>query len=146
MQDVSALTPEVKAYFSQFTSLAWHNGLLYVLALTGPCGYGGSCWCNSRQSQVSNNYCQGRTFSAGERVWVYCPARKKGDSPKLISQWMGPCGVLENLLDIVYWVKLRVRWMVVIHRDRLVPGRVGGPSRPTQLTRYNTLDTHHHRL
>ena len=41
----------------------------------------------------------------GERVWVYNPTWKKGVSPKLTSQWMGPGEVLEELSDVVYRVR-----------------------------------------
>ncbi|KAF7654560.1 hypothetical protein LDENG_00068340 [Lucifuga dentata] len=61
---------------------------------------------------------------AGEKVWVYCPARKKGVSPKLTSQWVGPCEVLEQLSDVVYQVKMSIRGqIVVLHRDHMAPYR-----------------------
>ncbi|KAF7644238.1 hypothetical protein LDENG_00225390 [Lucifuga dentata] len=59
---------------------------------------------------------------AGEKVWVYCPAQKKGVSPKLTSQWVGPCEVLEQLSDVVYRVKMSIRgWIVGLHQDRMAP-------------------------
>ncbi|XP_041929155.1 uncharacterized protein K02A2.6-like [Alosa sapidissima] len=51
-------------------------------------------------------------------------ARKKGISPKLTSQWVGPCDVLEKLFDVVYRVRLiKRRRVVALHRDRLAPYR-----------------------
>ncbi|KAF7648365.1 hypothetical protein LDENG_00157990, partial [Lucifuga dentata] len=74
----------------------------------------------TKQKQAYDTRCQGRTFMAGEKVWVYCPARKKGVSPKLTSQWLGPCKVLEQLSDVVYWVKMSIRgWIVVLHWDHM---------------------------
>lgn len=49
---------------------------------------------------------QGRDSGAGELVWVFCPARKKGLSPKLMPQWVGLCTVLEKLSEVVYRVRL----------------------------------------
>lgn len=51
-------------------------------------------------------YARGRNFGAGGLVWVYSPIRKKGLSPKLMPQWAGLCIVLEQLSDVVYWVRL----------------------------------------
>jgi len=48
-------------------------------------------------------------FTSGEKVWVDKQTRKKGVSPKLTMQWLGPCEVLEQLSDVVYRVKLCVR-------------------------------------
>ncbi|CAL8346740.1 unnamed protein product [Lota lota] len=39
-------------------------------------------------------------FAPGTQVWLYCQKRKKGLSPKLSSQWAGPCSVLEQLSDV----------------------------------------------
>ena len=78
----------------------------------------------ARQKRGYDLRCQGRSFMPGERVWVYNPTRKKGVSPKLTSQWVGPGEVLEQLSDVVYWVKMCVRGrVVVLHRDRLAPYR-----------------------
>lgn len=75
-----------------------------------------------RQKRAYDSRCQGRPFSTGEKVWVYCPTRKKGVSPKLTSQWVGPCEVVEQLSDVVYRVKMSGRGrVVVLHRDRLAP-------------------------
>lgn len=42
--------------------------------------------------------------------------------PKLTSQWEGPCKLLEQLSDVVYWVRVHTqRHVVMLHRDRLVP-------------------------
>lgn len=67
---------------------------------------------------------RGRHFVVGELVWVYSPQRKKGRCPKLDSQWVGPCRVLERLGEVVYRVQLPPRGRrVALHRDRLAPYR-----------------------
>jgi len=77
---------------------------------------------------------QGRHFLAGELVWVYSPQRKKGRCPKLDSQWVGPCRVLERLGEVVYRVQLPSKGRkVVLHRDRLAPYRGASPA-PAQTT------------
>ena len=85
---------------------------------------------------------RGRHFAAGELVWVYSPQRKKGRCPKLDSEWVGPCRVLERLGEVVYRVQLPPRGRkVALHRDRLAPYRgIATPPEPGSGTR-GTLDT-----
>ena len=89
----------------------------------------------ARQKREYDLRCQGRSFMPAERVWLYNPTRKKGVSPKLTSQWVGPGEVLEQLSDVVHWVKMCARGrVVVLHRDRLAPYRplaAGLPDTPS---------------
>ena len=55
----------------------------------------------ARQKWAYDSRSKGEDFAAGVMVWVYCPERKKGLSPKLMSHWVGPCTVLEKLSDVV---------------------------------------------
>ncbi|KAF7645993.1 hypothetical protein LDENG_00195090 [Lucifuga dentata] len=72
---------------------------------------------------------QGRHFWVGELVWVFSPQRKKGQCPKLDSQWAGPCRVLERLGEVIYWVQLPSKGRkMVLHRDCLAPYRGGSSS------------------
>lgn len=81
-----------------------------------------------RQKRVYDNRCRGQDFGAGDLVWVYCPVRKKGISPKLCSQWQGPAEVINRLSDVVYRVRLPGKGrLVVLHRDRLAPYRPLAP-------------------
>ena len=60
-------------------------------------------------------------FSEGDLVWYYCPARKKGLSPKLQKNWSGPYSVTRRISDILYEIKRsppRTR-SVVVHCDKL---------------------------
>ena len=78
----------------------------------------------AKQKRNYDILAKGRHFVAGELVWVFNPQRKKGRCPKLDSDWMGPCRVLERLGEVVYRVQLPPRGRkVALHRDRLAPYR-----------------------
>ncbi|CAI5656789.1 unnamed protein product [Oreochromis niloticus] len=78
----------------------------------------------ARQKRNYDVHSRGRHFDVGELVWVYNPQRKKGRCPKLSSDWVGPCKVLERLGEVVYRVQLPPRGRrVALHRDRLAPYR-----------------------
>ncbi|CAI5670428.1 unnamed protein product [Oreochromis niloticus] len=84
----------------------------------------------SRQKQAYDTRCKGEGLSQGQHVWVHSPERKKGLSPKLMSQWVRPCTVLERLSDVVYRVRLVKRnRVVVLHCDCLAPYQPLGPPR-----------------
>uniref|UniRef100_A0A096MCA9 Integrase catalytic domain-containing protein n=1 Tax=Poecilia formosa TaxID=48698 RepID=A0A096MCA9_POEFO len=75
-----------------------------------------------RQKRNYDVRAKGRHFTAGELVWVYNPRRKKGRCPKLDSQWVGPCRVLERMGEVVYRVQMpHNRRRLALHRDRLAP-------------------------
>lgn len=76
----------------------------------------------ARQRRNYDVHTRGRHFEPEELVWVHSPQRKKGRCPKLDSEWMGPCKILERVGEVVYRVQLPPRGRkVVIHRDRLAP-------------------------
>ncbi|KAK5921445.1 hypothetical protein CgunFtcFv8_025150 [Champsocephalus gunnari] len=89
-----------------------------------------------RQKRNYDTRTRGQHFRAGELVWVYSPQRKKGRCPKLDSQWVGPCRVLERVGEVVYRVQLPPKGRkVVLHRDRLAPYRgVASPQAEPQGT------------
>ena len=81
-----------------------------------------------RQKRAYDTRCRGQAFSPGDKVWVYCPVRKKGISPKLRSHWQGPGEVVCRLSEVVYRVRMPgTGRMVVLHRDRLSPYRPLAP-------------------
>ena len=81
-----------------------------------------------RQKRAYDTRCCGRAFVSGDKVWVYCPVRKKGISPKLHSHWQGPGEVLGRLSEVVYRVRMPGRRrLVVLHQDRLSPYRPLAP-------------------
>ncbi|KAJ8380732.1 hypothetical protein SKAU_G00015100 [Synaphobranchus kaupii] len=77
-----------------------------------------------KQKRWYDTRCRGQAFAAGEQVWVYCPERKKGLSPKLRASWRGPGEVVERLSEVVYRIRMPGRGrLVVLHQDRLAPYR-----------------------
>lgn len=73
----------------------------------------------ARQKRAYDQHTKEAHFNADDLVWVYAPKRIKGKSPKLQSNWIGPCRVLERLGEVVYRVKLAGQGrVVVIHCDR----------------------------
>ncbi|KAK2919147.1 hypothetical protein Q8A73_003518 [Channa argus] len=76
----------------------------------------------ARQKRAYDGRCHGHPFSVGDNVWVYCPVRKWGLSPKLTSHWQGPGEILDRISEVVYRVRMSGRGRrVVLHRDRLAP-------------------------
>ncbi len=58
-------------------------------------------------------------FSAGDHVWLYNAARKKGLCPKLQQVWDGPYVIVKSLNDVVY--RIQKPGGKVVHMDRLAP-------------------------
>ena len=84
-----------------------------------------------RQKRGYDIRCRGRAFTPGDRVWVYCPVRKKGVCSKLRSHWQGPGEILDRVSELVYRLQMpglgaRGR-VVVLHQDRLSPYRPLAP-------------------
>ncbi|KAJ8375757.1 hypothetical protein SKAU_G00063370 [Synaphobranchus kaupii] len=74
-----------------------------------------------KQKRWYDTRCRGQAFAAGEQVWVYCPERKKGLSPKLRASWRGPGEVVEWLSEVVYRIRMPGRGrLVVLHQDLLM--------------------------
>ncbi|CAI5682786.1 unnamed protein product [Oreochromis niloticus] len=82
-----------------------------------------------RQKRAYDTRCWGEAFVPGDKVWVYCPVRKRGVSPKLCSHWQGPAEVVERLTEVVYRIRMPGPGrMVALHRDRLSPYRPLAPA------------------
>ncbi|TDG96196.1 hypothetical protein EPR50_G00237120 [Perca flavescens] len=82
-----------------------------------------------RQKKAYDTRCRGKVFKPGDKVWVYCPVRKKGVSPKLCSHWQGPGEIVSQLSEVVYRLRMPCQGrMVVLHQDRLAPYRPLAPS------------------
>lgn len=59
-------------------------------------------------------------YSAGDRVWLHNPRRKRGLSPKLQSSWEGPYTVEQPLSDVTYRIKGGPKGRrLVVHVNRL---------------------------
>ena len=71
-------------------------------------------------------------LEVGDPVWLHCPQRKKGLSPKLTRHWLGPYLVTKRLNDTVYRVQLKPQSKPkVVHRNRL--WKYSGDNPPTWL-------------
>uniref|UniRef100_A0A1A8HQZ4 Integrase catalytic domain-containing protein n=1 Tax=Nothobranchius kuhntae TaxID=321403 RepID=A0A1A8HQZ4_NOTKU len=44
----------------------------------------------ARQKRAYDSRAHGPSLALEDKVWVYCPTRKKGLSPKLMRHWQGP--------------------------------------------------------
>ena len=56
----------------------------------------------------------------GTQVWLYRPWRKKGLSPKLSKNWVGPYIIVKRINDLVYRIQLTDRCKpMVVHRNHL---------------------------
>ncbi|KAK2899766.1 hypothetical protein Q8A73_012895 [Channa argus] len=87
----------------------------------------------ARQKRAYDGQCHGHPFSVGDNVWVYCPVRKRGLSPKLTSHWQGPREILDRISEVVYRVCMPGRGRrVVLHRDRLAPYHPLAPNPVTE--------------
>ena len=59
-------------------------------------------------------------YKVGDIVWLHCPARKKGRSPKLARPWKGPYLILTKLSDVNYRIQMSPKSkMEIVHADRL---------------------------
>ena len=59
-------------------------------------------------------------LDVGTQVWLYRPRRKKGLSPKLSKNWVGPYIIVKRINDLVYRIQLTDRCKpMVVHRNRL---------------------------
>lgn len=59
-----------------------------------------------RQKWAYDTHCRGLAFEPGNKVWVFCPIRRKGLSPKLQRHWQGPGEVTDCLSEVVNQVRL----------------------------------------
>ncbi|RXN10644.1 high choriolytic enzyme 2-like protein [Labeo rohita] len=74
----------------------------------------------------------GPTLGPGDKVWVFCPQRKWGLSPKLTHHWQGPGEILDQIAEVVFRVRMPGRGRrVVLHKDRLAPYHPLAPEQET---------------
>ena len=75
-----------------------------------------------RQKEYYERRAAGQPYTVGERVWLFHPALKKGQSSKLSSPWKGPFVVVDRMSDVTY---------------RIQPE--GGPASKRQIVHFNRL-------
>jgi hypothetical protein len=62
-----------------------------------------------------------RSFSAGDLLYLFCPAIKAGRSSKFHKLWMGPCRVTAKRSDLNYEIVDHNGKQTVVHINRLKP-------------------------
>ncbi|CAC5410678.1 unnamed protein product [Mytilus coruscus] len=73
-----------------------------------------------RQKQYHDKHLSWNTFNKNDKVFVFFPVRKLGQSPKFTSYWRGPFKVLKQYSDVTYLVNCgRKGRPQVIHVDRM---------------------------
>ncbi len=86
----------------------------------------------ARQKRAYDNRAHGPILRPGDRVWVFCPQRKRGLSPKLTHHWQGPGEILDQISEVVFRVRMPGRGRrVVLHKDRLAPYHPLAPEQET---------------
>ncbi|RXN24698.1 Retrovirus-related Pol poly from transposon [Labeo rohita] len=86
----------------------------------------------ARQKRAYDTRAHGPTLGPGDKVWVFCPQRKRGLSPKLTHHWQGPGEILDQISEVVFRVRMPGRGRrVVLHKDRLAPYHPLAPEQET---------------
>ncbi|KAI2648671.1 Retrovirus-related Pol polyprotein [Labeo rohita] len=86
----------------------------------------------ARQKRAYDTRAHGPTPGPGDKVWVFCPQRKRGLSPKLTHHWQGPGEILDHISEVVFRVRMPGRGRrVVLHKDRLAPYHPLAPEQET---------------
>jgi hypothetical protein len=71
-----------------------------------------------RYDQLTNS----AGFQEGDRVWLYCPTRKRWKSPRQQACWEGPYIIITWINYVIYRIQRHPRAnMMVVHLDRLAP-------------------------
>ena len=74
----------------------------------------------NRQKKYYDIKSSGKTFDTGDLVWLFCPRKKVGISPKLQRFWTGPYLIVEKVGDVLYRIQASKRSnSKVVHFDRL---------------------------
>ena len=77
---------------------------------------------HQRQKQLKDQAIAGDAFQVGDRVWLFVPAIKKGQTRKFSSLWRGPYTIIDKVGPVNYHVQLIGGTQKrVVHRNRLKP-------------------------
>ena len=73
-----------------------------------------------KQKGVADQRCVVYEFQVGDRVWLYVPAVRTGQTKKLASLWRGPYTVIDKLNAVNYRIQLMGgNKTLVVHHNRL---------------------------
>ena len=75
---------------------------------------------HSHRKQLRGHSGHTGEFQCGDRVWLYVPVVKRGQSKKLTSFWRGPYTVIHKTSAVNYCIQLiRTSRSLVVHYNRL---------------------------
>jgi transposase InsO family protein len=74
-----------------------------------------------RQKRLYDRKTFGRSYAAGNLVWLLNKQRKKGVSPKLQPNWRGPYLIVKMHNDVLAEVRQTIRKQTTVHTDLLKP-------------------------
>lgn len=74
-----------------------------------------------RQKDYYDREVRPQRFKAGDRVWLFVPAIKKGCAKKLCRPWKGPFKVVELVTDVLARIQTTANKTAVVHFNRLKP-------------------------
>ena len=92
----------------------------------------------------------GDQLAVGDRVWLYIPAVKQGQTKKLSSLWRGPYTIIDRVGSVTYRIQLiGTAKTLVVHRNRLklcygIPDRSQQPNAPPQVMCSPSVDINDH--
>ncbi|KAG1926312.1 protein NYNRIN-like [Pimephales promelas] len=76
----------------------------------------------AHQKRAYDPRAHGPTIGPRDKMWMFCPQRKRGLSPKLTHHWQRPGEILNKISEVVFRVRMPVRGrQVVLHKGRLAP-------------------------
>ena len=98
--------------FVQKTQTVLHSAFLHVLQHLQQA--------HQIQKQVADASSVGEAFRVGDRVWLYVPKVKQGQSKKFTSLWRGPYTVISKTSPINYRIQLiGGNQETTVHRNQL---------------------------
>ncbi len=94
-----------------------------------------------RQKRLYVAKIKGKPYALGDKVWLYCPRRKVGLSPKLQSFWKRPYEVKKCISDAVYRIEsVKTHCRSVVHFDILKPCHLSTSEQDSETNIDNTLE------
>ena len=77
-------------------------------------------WAHKKRKDVKDKHCSETNFRIGDRVWLFNPAVKVGQTKKFSSQWRGPYTVIDRVSPVNYRIQLiGTTSTQIVHYNRL---------------------------
>ena len=75
---------------------------------------------HAKQKQVADKGACGQKFHVGDRVWLFVPTVKRGQTKKFVSLWRGPYTILDKVSAVNYRIQLiGGQQQKTVHTNRL---------------------------